>query len=102
MRIIKESFLKAAANEHRRAAEGLATWIAMVRAAQWQNPVEMKQAAPEVDPVKVKSGRTVYIFNIRRNEFRLIAAVHFNRQIVFTLRFLNHAEYEINRWKTEL
>ena len=62
----------------------------------------MKQAAPEVDPVKARSGRTVDIFNIRRNEFRLIAAVHFNRQLAFTLRFLTHAEYGLNRWKNEL
>ena len=102
MRIIKESFLKAAAKEYPRAAEGLADWIELVRGAHWKNPVEMKQAAPEVDPVKARSGRTVYIFNIRRNEFRLIAAVHFNRQLAFTLRFLTHAEYDLHRWKNEL
>ena len=50
----------------------------------------------------MKSGRTVCIFNIRRNEYRLIAAVHFNRQIVFTLRFLTHAEYALAQWKNEL
>jgi mRNA interferase HigB len=102
MRIIKESFLEVAAKKHPRAAAALEKWIAMVRAAQWRNPVEMKQTAPEVDPVKVKSGRTVYIFNIRRNEFRLIAAVHFNRQIAFTLRFLTHKEYDAAAWKNEL
>ena len=74
----------------------------MVRGAAWKNSVAMKQAAPEVDPVKVQSGRTVDVFNIRRNEFRLIAAVHFNRQIVFTLRFLSHADYGKNRWQDEL
>ena len=46
---------------------------------QWRNPVEMKRDFPSVDPAMVKSGHTVYVFNIRRNEFRLIAAVHFNR-----------------------
>jgi len=102
MRIIKEAFLNAAAKAHPRAAEGLDRWAKMIRAAPWQNPVEMKQAAPEVDPVKVKSGRTVYVFNVRRNEFRLIAAVHFNRQIAFTLRFFTHAEYEKTDWKNEL
>jgi mRNA-degrading endonuclease HigB of HigAB toxin-antitoxin module len=34
--------------------------------------------------VKVKSGHTVYVFNIRRNEFRLVVAVHFNHQRVYT------------------
>ena len=102
MRIIKESFLKAAAIEYPRAKDGLEAWIAMVREAAWKNPVEMKQASPDVDPVKVKSGHTAYVFNIRRNEFRLVAAIHFDRQRAFTLGFFTHAEYEKNRWKDEL
>jgi len=28
--------------------------------------------------------------------------MHFNRQIVFTLRFLTHAEYAIAQWKNQL
>ncbi|MDQ3621659.1 MAG: type II toxin-antitoxin system HigB family toxin [Verrucomicrobiota bacterium] len=28
--------------------------------------------------------------------------MHFNRQIVFTLRFLTHPEYSKGAWKTEL
>ena len=102
MRIIKASFLKAAAKAHPRAEEMLNEWIARVSAAEWRNPVEMKRDFPYVDPARVKSGNTVYIFNIRRNEFRLIAAVHFDRQRVFTLRFLTHAEYNLNQWKEEL
>lgn len=73
----------------------------MIRGARWQNPVEMKQTVSDVDPVKVKSGHTVYVFNIRRNEYRLIAAFHFNRQRAFTLRFLTHAEYDLAHWKNE-
>jgi mRNA interferase HigB len=102
VRIVKESFLKAAAVKHPRARDGIEKWIAMVRAAAWRNPVEMKRAAPEVDPVKVKSGRTVYIFNVRKDDFRLIAAMHFNRQIAFTLRFLTHADYDQTDWKSLL
>jgi len=32
---------------------------------------------------------------------RLIAA-HFNRQTIFTLRFMTHAEYSKDHWKNEL
>ncbi|HEV7402115.1 MAG TPA: type II toxin-antitoxin system HigB family toxin [Chthoniobacteraceae bacterium] len=67
-----------------------------------ENPVQMLRTFPEVDPAKVKSGHTVYVFNIRRNEFRLIAAVHFDQGRLFTLRFLTHAEYDHNQWKEEL
>ncbi len=102
VRIIKESFFKAATAGHSRSVEALRIWVTIVRAASWRNPVEMKQTFSDVDPVKVKSGQTVYVFNIRRNEFRLVAAVHFNQQRVYTLRFMTHAEYNRAAWKQEL
>ena len=102
IRIIRESFLQAAAARHPRAADALQRWTEIVLAAAWRNPVEMKQAVTTADPVKVRSGKTVYVFNIRRNEFRLIAAFHFDRQRAFTLRFMTHAEYDLNLWKIEL
>lgn len=30
------------------------------------------------------------------------AAIHYNRQLCFALRFLTHADYSKDRWKTEL
>jgi mRNA interferase HigB len=54
------------------------------------------------DQVRVESGRTVVIFNIRGNNFRLICALHYNTGVVYALRFLTHAEYSKNQWKTEL
>ncbi len=57
---------------------------------------------PDTDTLKVRSGRQVLVFNIRRNDYRLIVAAHFNRQIVYTLRFMTHAEYSKDRWKDTL
>jgi mRNA-degrading endonuclease HigB of HigAB toxin-antitoxin module len=37
-----------------------------------------------------------------KNSYRLMAAVHFNTQIVFVLRLLTHAEYDKGGWKVEL
>lgn len=50
----------------------------------------------------MRSGRQVLVFNIRRNDYRLIVATHFNRQIVYTLRFMTHAEYSKDDWKETL
>jgi mRNA interferase HigB len=50
----------------------------------------------------VKSGKTAWVFNIHGNDFRLIAAIHFDRQVVYTLRFMTHAEYSKNQWKETL
>jgi mRNA interferase HigB len=55
-----------------------------------------------VDAVRVQSGRTMLVSNVCGNTNRLIVAVHFNRQIVCTLRFLTHAEYSRDTWKADL
>jgi hypothetical protein len=50
----------------------------------------------------VSSGRTVVIFNIGGNKYRLITAIHYNTRKVFVLRFLTHAEYDLQSWKEGL
>ena len=92
----------AAGRKHPPAARHLDVWRKTVRAAMWRNLVEVRRTYPDTDAVKVRSGRTVLIFNIRRNDFRLIVAAHFNRQIIYTLRFMTHAEYSKDRWKETL
>ena len=102
MRIIKEPFLVNAGRKHPPAASHLEVWRKTVKAAVWRNFVDVRRSYPDTDFVKVRSGRQVLIFNIRRNDYRLIAAVHFNREIVYTLRFMTHAEYSKGRWKDRL
>ena len=102
MRIIKEAFLVAKGREHPPAARHLDVWRKTVKKAAWRNLVDVRQSYPGTDTVKVCSGRTVLIFNLRRNDYRLIAAAHFNRQIVYALRFMTHAEYNEDRWKETL
>ena len=102
MRIIKEAFLIAAGQTHPPAARHLEIWRKIVRVASWRNLVEVRRTYPDTDSVKVRSGRQVLVFNVRRNDYRLIVALHFNRQIVYLLRFLTHAEYSKDRWKETL
>ena len=99
MRIIKEAFLVATGREHPPAASHLDVWRKTVKKAAWRNLVDVRQSFPDTDAVKVRSGRTVLIFNIRRNDYRLIAAAHFNRQIVYVMRCMTHAENSKDCWK---
>ena len=101
-RIIKEAFLVAAGREHPPAARQWDAWRKFVKAAAWRNRVDVQRAYPDTDAVKVRSGRQVLVFNIRRNDYRLIVAAHFNCQIVYTLRFRTHAEYHQDRGKDTL
>jgi mRNA interferase HigB len=84
------------------AGPSLRHWLRVVRSADWNRPSDMKATFNDVDPVTVKSGRTVYVFNIDHNRHRLIAAVHFNTQTVYVLRIMTHREYDRDRWKGEL
>ena len=87
---------------HPSAARHLEVWRKTVKTATWRNLVEVRKCYPDTDAVKVRSGRQVLVFNLRRNDYRLIAAAHFNRQIIYTLRVLTHAEYSKDRWKETL
>ncbi len=102
MRIIKVPFLAGAAAKHPKARRWIESWCAITRAAQWKNLNELRRTYPSADPVNVDSGRSVTVFNVCGNDYRLIVAIHYNRQIVFTLRFLTHAEYSKDKWKSEL
>jgi mRNA interferase HigB len=57
---------------------------------------------PDADAVRVASGRTVVLFNIAGSKLRLIAAIHYNRRLVFALTALTHAQYRQGRWKESL
>ena len=102
MRIIKEKFLREAAGRHPKAMKWLATWVVTVRAAEWHGLMDVRQAYPGADMVRTGSGKPVLVFNVCGNTYRLIVAMHFDRQTAYTLRFLTHAEYDTERWKDEL
>ena len=102
MRIIKEKFLVAMGRKNPKAARYLDIWRKITKTTTWRSLAEVRRTYPGTDSVKVSSGCQVQVFNVCGNDYRLIVAMHFNRQIVYTLRFLTHAEYSKDRWKTEL
>jgi mRNA interferase HigB len=52
--------------------------------------------------VRVASHRPVVVFNIGGNAYRLVAAIHYNKQVVYVLRIMTHAEYDRGEWKKQL
>lgn len=102
MRLIHQLFLNEAAATYPKAKKWLENFKAVVKAAEWESLEEVRKSYPSCDGVKVGSKSSVYVFNVCGNSYRLIAAIHFNRGIVYTLRFLSHADYSKNEWKNEL
>ena len=86
------------------AKPSLEQWLVRTKAATWTwtSIADLRQTFPSADPVRVTSGRTVVVFNIDGNRYRLLTAIHYNMRKVFVLRFLTHAEYTRETWKDEL
>ena len=102
MRIIKIPFLVEAIRKHPKSRNWVENWAAVTRKTSWKNIQEVRATYPSADTVKAASGSNVVVFNVCGNDFRLITAIHYNRGIVYTLRFLTHAEYSKDLWKKEL
>ena len=63
---------------------------------------DVRRSSGSADEVRVGSGRTVVVFNIGGNKYRLITAIYYNMDKVFILRFLSYRQYDQNKWKAEL
>ncbi len=94
MLILGRDILENFWNDHKDAENALKTWIQVVQEANWQNFVELRKTYPKADLVG-----DCTVFNIRGNNYRLIAIVNYAAQIVQVLYILTHKEYDKDRWK---
>lgn len=65
-------------------------WLAIAQTAEWQTPEEVKKSHPNASVLK--GGRVV--FNIKANDFRLIALIQYLEGIVMIRFFGSHDEYD--------
>ena len=102
MNIITRRRLREYAKRYPDAADALHQWEQVVGEAEWESLQDVRRVFPHADAVQVASKKIATVFNIRGNKYRLIVAIHYNRQRVYVLRFLTHAEYSKDFWKDEL
>jgi mRNA interferase HigB len=106
MRVLSKSRLRSfweASPSHAKAERALRQWYDLTVDSNWKSPADVKALfGKNVDFVRVKSGNTLGVFNICGNDFRLVAAIHFDYTRVFVLRIMTHREYDENKWKDEL
>ena len=101
MRIITKRRLLEAARKYPNAKGKIANWHHAAKSAVWTNLIETRKTFPHADQIRVKSGRTVTVFNIS-NDYRLVTAIHYNRGMIFIRLFLTHSEYSKAKWKDTL
>lgn len=94
MHVISEKKLRHFWADHPDAEQPLKAWLKRTEGATWANFAELRADYPHAD----QYGRCI-IFNIAGNKYRLITAVHFNRQKVYVRWVLTHNEYDLEKWK---
>lgn len=94
MHIITRKRLNEFAEKYPDSKPALQHWYKHAKSKNFKSFVELRELFPSADQV---GGLTV--FNIGGNKVRLIAAIHYNRQIIYIRTILTHREYNEGTWK---
>ena len=90
VRIIALGTLRDYWRRHPDAEIPLRSWYVAASRADWKRPAEIKDAYRSASFV----ANSRVVFNIKGNDYRLVAAVHYNRGMMF-IRFIGtHREYD--------
>jgi mRNA interferase HigB len=94
MHIISRKVLRAFSQQHPDSRTALDTWFRIMETNDFPSFHDLHQAFARADMVG-----NLIVFNIGGNKYRLIAAIHFNRQKVYIRHILTHEEYDRGAWK---
>lgn len=89
MRVISNKALKDFAAIHTQADIPLQAWRQIVESKDFDNFAALRQVFNSIDRVA-----DFYIFNVGGNKYRIIAAIHFDKQRLFVRHVFTHPEYD--------
>lgn len=90
MRVVTFSRIKEFSKQHPTSEIALRDWYAKTQTSNWKNFNEVKKTFNSADFV----GNSRFVFNIKGNDYRLVAIIIFASQKVY-IRFIGtHAEYD--------
>ena len=76
------------------AESGLEHWHRLMKRNDFISFIDLRRTFPSADQVD-----NLTVFNISGNNFRLIAAIHYNTGRVYIRHVLTHSEYDRGQWK---
>lgn len=82
--------------KHPNSESSIKSWYKIVKNNSFKDFNDLRKVFNSVDQVG-----SLTVFNISGNHFRLIVAIHYNRQKVFVRYILTHNEYDKGKWKKE-
>jgi len=94
MRVISKKKVLDFINLYAESKASLENWYRIITKSEFSTFHDLQMTFPSADQVG-----DLTVFNISGNKFRLIAAVHYNRKILYIREILTHAEYSKNKWR---
>ena len=96
MRVIARSTLREFADSlrgtkaHAPVKSALDAWFHEATKAEWKSPADVKASYASASIV----GNDRVVFNIKGNDFRMVTAIDYVRQVIFVKWLGTHAEYD--------
>ena len=90
MVIISKTKLVEFGERHPDAIESLNEWWVKSKVADWSNSQDVKNTFNSVDSI----GNDRYVFNIRKNKYRLVVMIHFQVRTVYVRFIGTHMAYD--------
>ena len=94
MHVISRKRLKDAALRHPQLEAPLDTWFRITKRAAWRSLADVRNTWSSADAV----GKWT-VFNIKGNQYRLIAEINYSFGRVYVRAILTHADYSEGGWK---
>lgn len=93
MNVVSKSGLKRIIRQHPQAESELLAWYKAARNAVWNSLADVRSVFPTADLVG-----GVLIFNILRNDLRLVAVAAFKYRRLYVKALLTHKQYDRKEW----
>ena len=93
MNVISGRGLAKLAKKHPAALEELGEWYKAARKAEWTRLEDVRRDFRSADQI----GEAL-VFDISRNDFRLITTVDYPTKRIFVKALMNHKEYDRKEW----
>ena len=95
MHVISRRRLKEAATRHGDLEGPLDAWFRIAKKALWRSLAEVRKTFSSADTVGKRT-----VFNIKGNQYRLIAEINYVFGRIYIRHVLTHAEYDRGGWKS--
>ena len=94
MHVISRKKLKEAATKHAELESPLDAWFRIAKKAAWKTLADVRRTFSSADAVSKWT-----VFNIKGNQYRLIAEINYLYGRLYVRHVLTHSEYDRGGWK---